>query len=285
MFKKATKSQAKARLLFSGASGSGKTTAALTVASALGNKIAFIDTEAGSASLYADHFDFDVLEMSPPYSPERFIEAIEAAEDAGYDVIIIDSITHEWSGPGGCLDIKTKLGDRFQDWAKVSPRHDKFIQSMMRSKAHIIATVRAKQGYFMDERGKVQKSGMEPQQRDGIDFEFTACFNINAAHMAEAQKDRTRLFDGKPEVVTAETGKRLKAWLSTGEVVADAPKTEPDAFSLDVQIIEHPLAERFVPELLGKLNKKKLSDTTTKEQERILAYLNRKQVELAEAAK
>jgi DNA polymerase III delta prime subunit len=78
MFKKATKAQAKARLLFSGASGSGKTTAALTVAAQLGKKIAFIDTEAGSASLYADRFDFDVLELSPPYAPERFIEAIEA---------------------------------------------------------------------------------------------------------------------------------------------------------------------------------------------------------------
>ncbi len=104
MFKKATKAQAKARLLFSGASGSGKTTAALTVASQLGKRIAFIDTEAGSASLYADRFDFDVLELSPPYAPERFTEAIEAAEQAGYEVIVIDSITHEWSGPGGCQD-------------------------------------------------------------------------------------------------------------------------------------------------------------------------------------
>lgn len=269
MFKRATKAQAKARLLFSGASGSGKTTAALTVAAQLGKRIAFIDTEAGSASLYADRFDFDVLELSPPYSPERFIEAIEAAEGAGYDVVVIDSITHEWSGPGGCLDIKTKLGDRFQDWAKVTPRHDRFIQSMMRSKCHVIATVRAKQGYSMDERGKVQKSGMDPQQRDGIDFEFTVCWNINAQHMAEAQKDRTRLFDGKPEVITAETGKRLAEWLNAGEA---APiEQEEDLIGI---IRHHKLANKLVSFTLAKLGKDNLDECSQAELKRIKNYLD-----------
>lgn len=277
MFKKATKAQAKARLLFSGASGSGKTTAALTVAAQLGKKIAFIDTEAGSASLYADRFDFDVLELSPPYAPERFIEAIEAAEQAGYEVIVIDSITHEWSGPGGCLDIKTKLGDRFQDWAKVTPRHDRFIQAMMRSKSHIIATVRAKQGYSMDEKGKVQKSGMDPQQRDGIDFEFTVCWNINAQHMAEAQKDRTRLFDGKPEVITAETGERLAKWLSAGE--APAPVAESAPIDLKTAIRQHKLARSVVPGLLLKLNKANLDECTETELGRIQKVLEAKEVE------
>jgi len=277
MFKKATKSQAKARLLFSGASGSGKTTAALTVAAQLGKRIAFIDTEAGSASLYADRFDFDVLELSPPYAPERFIEAIEAAEQAGYEVIVIDSITHEWSGPGGCLDIKTKMGDRFQDWAKVTPRHDRFIQAMMRSKSHIIATVRAKQGYSMDEKGKVQKSGMDPQQRDGIDFEFTVCWNINAAHMAEAQKDRTRLFDGKPEVITAETGERLAKWLSAGE--APAPVAEAAPVDLKTAIRQHRLAKKLVPSLLAKLNKVNLDECDDGELNRIKTYLEAKEVE------
>jgi DNA polymerase III delta prime subunit len=276
MFKKATKAQAKARLLFSGASGSGKTTAALTVASELGSKIAVIDTETGSVSLYADRFNFDVLEMGPPFSPERFTEAIEAAEQAGYDVVIIDSITHEWSGPGGCLDIKTKMGDRFQDWAKVTPRHDRFIQSMMRSKAHIIATVRAKQGYFMDEKGKVQKSGMDPQQRDGIDFEFAVCWNINAQHMAEAQKDRTRLFDGKPEVITAETGKKLKDWLTAGKEPEEQAQEAP--VNVRAVIRQHNIAKSLVPQLLEKLGKQTLDDCTYAELVRIKNYLEAKEV-------
>jgi DNA polymerase III delta prime subunit len=276
MFKKATKAQAKARLLFSGASGSGKTMAALMVASELGSKIAVIDTETGSVSLYADRFNFDVLEMGPPFSPERFTEAIEAAEQAGYDVVIIDSITHEWSGPGGCLDIKTKMGDRFQDWAKVTPRHDRFIQSMMRSKAHIIATVRAKQGYFMDEKGKVQKSGMDPQQRDGIDFEFAVCWNINAQHMAEAQKDRTRLFDGKPEVITAETGKKLKDWLTAGKEPEEQAQEAP--VNVRAVIRQHNIAKSLVPQLLEKLGKQTLDDCTYAELVRIKNYLEAKEV-------
>jgi nucleoside-triphosphatase THEP1 len=215
-FTKAEKAKAKARVLLAGASGSGKTTAARDIATALGKKVALIDTECGSASLYADRYSFDVLELAPPYEPERFIEAIQAAESAGYDVVVIDSITHEWSGPGGCLEIKTKLGDRFQDWAKVSPRHEKFVQSMLRSKAHIVATVRSKQGYAMDEKGKVQKQGMEPQQRDGLDFEFTLVLNINQAHIAESSKDRTRLFDGKQFQITRETGSNLLSWLESG---------------------------------------------------------------------
>jgi hypothetical protein len=214
--------------------------------------------------------------MGPPFSPERFTEAIEAAEQAGYDVVIIDSITHEWSGPGGCLDIKTKMGDRFQDWAKVTPRHDRFIQSMMRSKAHIIATVRAKQGYFMDEKGKVQKSGMDPQQRDGIDFEFAVCWNINAQHMAEAQKDRTRLFDGKPEVITAETGKRLKDWLTAGKEPEEQTQEAP--VNVRAVIRQHNMAKSLVPQLLEKLGKQTLDDCTDAELVRIKNYLEAKEV-------
>ena len=128
----------------------------------------------------------------------------------------------------------------------------------------------------MDERGKVQKSGMDPQQRDGIDFEFTVCFNINAAHMAEAQKDRTRLFDGKPEVVTAETGKRLKAWLSAGEAPA---QVEAAPLDLRAEIRQHPLAKKTVPGLLLKLNKANLDECDDGELTRIKTYLEAKEVE------
>jgi len=221
-FTKAVRSQAMSRVLFEGASGSGKTTAALTLAKTFG-KIAVIDTENSSASLYSDIADFDVLNLAPPYEPERYVEAIQEAEAAGYDVIVIDSITPEWSGQGGCLEIKDKLGGRFQDWAKVSPRHDKFVQAMLRSKCHIIACCRSKQAYIVDEQTKkVTKAGVEPQQRDGLDYEMTVVFQLNHQHIATATKDRTRLFDGREAPITAETGKRLLEWLHSG-VKAPAP--------------------------------------------------------------
>src|SRR5690606_31598618 len=105
MFKKAERKQARLRLALAGPSGSGKTYSALQMAKGLGSKIAVIDTEHGSASLYADAAEFDVMELHAPYSPERYVEAIQAAEAAGYDVLIIDSYSHEWTGPGGCLEI------------------------------------------------------------------------------------------------------------------------------------------------------------------------------------
>lgn len=215
-FKKATRAQQKMRLLLEGASGSGKTSAALVLAKEFG-KIAVIDTERGSASLYSDMADFDVLELTPPYEPERFIEAIQAAENLGYDVIVIDGITPEWAGQGGCLEIQTKLGGRYQDWAKVTPRHDRFIQAILGSKCHIIATCRSKQAYSMDPNTKkVEKLGMEPQQRDGLDFEMTVVFHLNQQHIATANKDRTKLFDGRDHAITKETAIKILNWLNEG---------------------------------------------------------------------
>lgn len=196
------------------------------MASTLGKRIALIDTEQKSASLYSDQFDFDVAELDPPYAPERFVEMIKVAEGEGYDVIVIDSITHEWSGPGGCLDIKDKLGGEFRHWKSVTPRHDAFIHAMLSSKAHIIATVRSKQGYSMEGK-KVVKQGMEHQQRDSIDYEFTVCWDLTEQHMAEAKKDRTKLFDGRPELITPEVAGRLKAWLEGGEAPATVEKPKP----------------------------------------------------------
>jgi hypothetical protein len=223
MFQKATKAQAKMRVMLEGASGSGKTTAALTLAAQFG-KVAVIDTERGSASLYASQFNFDVLNLEAPYEPERFVEAIQAAEAAGYDCIVIDSITHEWSGPGGCLEIQNKLGGRYQDWGKVTPRHDKFVQSILGSKCHVITTCRAKQAYSMDEKTrKVEKLGMEPQQRDGLDFEMTLVFHMNQQHIATATKDRTKLFDGRDCSITKDTAEKIKAWLADGVPAVEAP--------------------------------------------------------------
>lgn len=221
MFSKATKKKAKLRLALEGPSGSGKTTAALNIASGLGGKIAFIDTEHGSASLYSDMFDFDVLDLAPPYAPERFIEALKAAEQAGYETVVIDSMTHEWEGEGGCLDILNSLGGRFTDWSKVTPRHNAFINAILQSNCHVIGTWRTKTEYAVEvnNRGKSQptKIGTAPKQRDGLEYEFTSVFSINQQHYAEASKDRTRLFDGAGFYIDKSTGEKLLSFLNEGE--------------------------------------------------------------------
>lgn len=216
-FEDATKEKSKAKIMISGPSGSGKTTAALEIASAIGKNIAVIDTENNSASLYSDRYQFKTLNFCEPYAPEDFIQAIEIAEEAGFEVIIVDGISPEWSGTGGCLDIQTKLGGRYTDWAKVTPRHRKFVDKILTCKAHIICTCRSKQGYAMDEKTKkVTKVGMAPEQRDGLDYEMTLVFDVNQQHMAEATKDRTRLFDGKQFQISKATGMEIIDWLNSG---------------------------------------------------------------------
>ena len=233
-FVQAEKSQLKARILISGAAGSGKTIAALELASALGSRVAVIDTENGSAALYSDKYKFEMLNLQPPYPPEDFVQAIKVAENSGFDVIVVDGITPEWSGTGGCLDLHTKLGGRFQDWAKITPRHRKFIQKILECSTHIICTCRSKQGYAMDEQSKkVTKLGMAPEQRDGLDYEMTLVFNIiNQTHLAEATKDRTGLFDGKQFLISKNTGLEILEWLNSGTPAKSPAPTITDVRNL-----------------------------------------------------
>ncbi len=227
MFKKAEKKTSKLRLAIEGASGSGKTYSSLILASSIGKKIAVLDTEHGSASLYSDKFNFDVLELKPPYAPEHYIKAIDEAEKLGYDVIILDSITHEWNGVGGCLDIVNKIsGNSYTAWAKVTPRHDAFVNRILNSKIHIIATMRSKANYETgkNQNGKmtVEKKGTAPIQREGMDYEFTVVFDLNHQHSASSTKDRTGLFDGKDFIITNDTGCQLLNWLGSGVEAKDA---------------------------------------------------------------
>ena len=149
-FTKAVRQKAKLRLALTGPSGSGKTYGALMIAKGIGGKIAVIDTEKGSASLYSHIADFDVLELDPPYTPERFIEALNAAESAGYSVLVLDSITHEWSGVGGCLELVDEVakaryrGNSWSAWNDITPRHRAFLDALMRSSMHVVATMRSK---------------------------------------------------------------------------------------------------------------------------------------------
>src|SRR5262245_28312049 len=155
-FKQATKKQAKLRMAIIGPSGSGKTYSALAVGQHLGKKIAVIDTESGSASKYVGKFQFDVLELES-HEPTTYIEAIEAAEAAGYDVLIIDSLSHAWMGRGGALEQvdriakRTQSGNSFTAWRDVTPQHNALVEAMLRCKCHLIATMRAKTEYVMEE--------------------------------------------------------------------------------------------------------------------------------------
>lgn len=228
-FEKAMRKKAKLRLALTGPSGSGKTYSALLVAKGIGGRIAVIDTEKGSASLYSDVAEFDVLELDPPFTPERFIEAISAAEQAGYNSLIIDSITHEWGGVGGCLELvdtiaKTKYrGNSWSAWSEINPRHRSFLDAILRSSMHIIATMRSKtETAQVEENGrkKVAKLGMKSEQRDGVEYEFTTVLDIgHETHHAIASKDRTKLFsNADPVVLSEKTGKQLLNWLESGAV-------------------------------------------------------------------
>ncbi len=224
---RATKRRAKLRLGMSGPAGSGKTYSALQIASGLGGRIGMIDTEHGSGDLYADLLPegYDVLSLSPPYTPARYIEAIHALEDIGVSTIIIDSLTHAWSGEGGSLDRQGKIADKsgnsWQAWRQVTPEHNALVEALLQSRCHIIATMRAKTEYVQekDERtGKqvVRKIGLAPIMRDGIEYEFTTFFELDVQHMAYAGKDRTRLFDAEIFRPDVETGRKLLSWLNSG---------------------------------------------------------------------
>jgi hypothetical protein len=238
-FKKAERSQSKLRLALQGPAGSGKTLSALYIALGLGGKIGMADTEKESGSLYSDKAEYDILVLTAPFTPERYIEAIKTAEVAGYEVLIIDSISHEWFGEGGCLEMHDKIasasGNSFTAWNKVTPRHNKFVEAMLQSPCHIIATMRSKDEYAQvqgdDGKAKVKKLGMAPIQRGGMDYEFTVVLDLTTEHLATATKDRTGLFDGQMFIPTVETGKQLLAWLMSAKHYLPMPsKAELDEF-------------------------------------------------------
>lgn len=222
---KAQRHQVKLRVGLSGPSGYGKTYSALLLAYGITEdwgKIAIIDTENNSASLYSHLGGFNVLTLAEPFSPERYIEAIKVCEDASMDLIIIDSISHEWQGKGGCLEIHEMLGGRFNDWAKVTPRHNAFLDAIIQSKAHVITTTRRKVDYSLDQdsngKTKVTKLGTKEITREGFEYELTVNFEfLNDKNLVNASKDRTGLFAGKPEfVIKCSTGKKLNEWCQQG---------------------------------------------------------------------
>lgn len=275
-FKRAVKSQAKARIGLIGPSGSGKTYTALLLAQAMGERIAAIDTEHGSASKYADEFEFDTLELAN-FHPQNYIDGIKAAGQAGYDVIIIDSLSHAWAGSGGALELADKgalkySGNRFAAWRDVTPLHNQLIEAMLSSPAHVIATMRSKMEYIQtqDSKGKtiIRKVGMAPIQRDGMEYEFDIVGDLDIDHNLIISKTRCRALDGvvinKPGKELAET---VKAWLSDGEPLPDKP-TEAQTARMMALVNELSLDGSFMARLISdEYGKGKYNELTQEEAE------------------
>ena len=216
--RQSARKQAKIKMALQGSSGSGKTYSSLLLAYGLTNgifpKVAVIDTENGSADLYAHLGNFNVVTLTPPFTPENYIEAIHLCEKSGMEVVIIDSISHCWDE---LLDYHANLaGNSFTNWAKVTPRHKAFVDKILQSNCHIIATMRTKQDYVLNQKdGKFipEKVGLKAVQKDGVDYEFTIVFDVDIKHYATCSKDRTGLFMGKPDfVITSNTGKTILQW-------------------------------------------------------------------------
>lgn len=240
--RKASRKKVRARIGLSAAAGGGKTMSALLIGYGLvgdWSKIGLVDTEAGSGELYVNHRvpgtamdigEYWYVRLEPPFTVLKYMEAQKALEDADCEVIILDSISHAWSGQGGLLDQVNRISagsnsnNSYTAWRDVTPQHNRFIDGMLQSPAHIIATMRSKTEYVMEtnKRGKLEpkKVGMAPVQREGMDYEFTVVLDIDATHTAHASKDRTSLFDNEYFIPGPATGQKMLAWLNTG---ADAP--------------------------------------------------------------
>lgn len=252
--KRAERRQVKLKLGLAGPSGSGKTYSALLLAKGLvGNweKVAVVDTENGSADLYSHLGPYSTITLEPPFTPQKYVDAIVTCVKAGMEAVIVDSMTHVWSGQGGLLDYKEQLGGRFTDWKKVTPMHQDLLDTILQAPAHVICCTRVKTEWAVeqDEKGKAKptKMGLKLDQRDGFEYELTVAWRIGANHMAETDKDRTGLYSGKPNFkITEETGKTLKEWADSGK---------PAPFPAHIHNDEDPDTHKG---LVGVLNKNKV---------------------------
>jgi hypothetical protein len=226
MFRKAERKKAKLRLGIAGASGSGKTWSALEIATGMGGKIAMIDTEAGRGELYGADFNYDVLRIEAPYSPDKYIQAIKAAEKAGYDILIIDSLSHAWAGDGGILSIVDNAGGNSftSGWKTATPKHNALVDALITSNLHILVTMRSKTEYIteVNEKGRVvpKKVGLAPVQRDGMEYEFTMYMTMSQEHVAHITKDNTKLYDQQFVKPNQKMGADIMTWLNEGNDVA-----------------------------------------------------------------
>jgi len=243
--KKAVRKKIWLKVAITGPTGSGKTFGALGIAKGLSTdgRVCVIDTENASASYYAGQWDFDVIELSAPFSPEKYLEAFRAAVDAGYSVVVIDSLSHEWDKQGGILDQKAKKdqrgGNGFANWQEYKAVHGSFVDVFLGANVHIIATIRSKMAYEQEEyteagqtKKKIVKLGLAPVQSDGIEYEFGVVFDLaQKTHMAESSKDRTGLFDKRTFLLNEAVGKELKAWRDGGAELKPESSAQKKSFA------------------------------------------------------
>lgn len=240
MFQKATKKAVRARIALDGPSGSGKTWTGLTWATVFGKKIAAVDTERGSMSLYADKFDFNVIEMSPPFHPDRLIETIRSAEEGGYDVILIDSLSHFWDGEGGTLDIvdaaaQRAKGNSWAGWKSGTPVLRHLVDTMLGSDLHVIATMRSRTEWVLEEKERngrtvtdPKRVGLAPVMRAGMEYEFTLVAELDLEHRMTISKSRADVL--ADQVIqpgrAAEAAEIFVAWANSGEELASKADVE-----------------------------------------------------------
>lgn len=271
-FQKAKKEKVWTKVLLGGASGSGKSYSALRLATGLANKtgsrIAAIDTEAGRIRYYANEFDFDDMQLTEPYTPQKYIDAIDEAIKGGYQILIIDSISHEWNY---CVETHDKMpGNSYTNWAKITPMHDRFMEKVLQSPLHIIATVRGKDEYVLEEKNGKQapkKVGLGYKQRDGVEYNYTVTFNIDQeTHISSVSKDNTHIFEGKFEVLTEKDGEALYDWANSGETPVektyDLPKLREDIIARAKELggSKNPSVKESCERLIGTLNPNKSED-------------------------
>lgn len=246
VFGKAVRQNVWLRISLGGTSGSGKSFSALRMATGLSKKcnsrIAFISTEKSRTLYYADQFDYDVLELED-YSPESYIEAIDAAIDAGYKVIIVDSLSHCWQFIN---DIHSKMpGNSFQNWGKLKPRWGKLMQKILEAPAHIITCSRAKTEWAMEDKNGKQvpkKVGLGNEGDKQADFEYTVALMIeqgtHIASVGEGGKDNTGLFEGKYEVLTEKHGEMLYDWANSTDIPPEIVKVPVDTADTSDDVAE-----------------------------------------------
>jgi len=249
VIRKAKRRKVFVKMALIGSSGSGKSYGSLRIATGMASeikkktgrdaKILVVNTESDRGEYYANEFNYDVIDINPPHNPEKYVDVINFAIQEGYDILIIDSASHEWEGKGGCLELQQQAGGTYQGVAKVTPRHQKFINAIADSPIHIIATMRGKDQYEMnkDEKGKVQvqKLGIGAKQREGFEYEFTCSFLLDQkTNTCEVQKDNTHIFEHESSILlTEEHGKRIIQWADSGEGYAPVVRKDEEETSAD----------------------------------------------------